>query len=39
MRDKGLCYLCDDPFTQTHNLVYKKLQVHVLETNIRYWHD
>jgi len=38
-RDKGLYYLCDDPFTQTHNLVYKKLQVHVLKTNIRYWDD
>jgi len=23
-RDKGLCYFCDEPFTQTHSLVDKK---------------
>nr|KYP63444.1 hypothetical protein KK1_018013 [Cajanus cajan] len=30
-RAKGLCYFCDEPYSQEHSLTHKKLQVHVLE--------
>lgn len=33
IRVKGLCYFCDEPFTQTHSLTHKKFQKHVLEMN------
>ena len=33
IRAKGLCYFCDEPFTQTHSLTRKKFQIHVLEMN------
>jgi len=29
----GLCYFCDEPFTQSHSLTHKKLHTHVVETN------
>ena len=32
-RAKGLCYFCDEPFTPEHNLICKKLQIHVMEVN------
>ena len=38
-RDKGLCYFCDDHFTQTHSLIHKKLQIHILKTNIRHTNE
>jgi len=28
-RSKGLCYFCDEPFTPTHALTHKKLEIHV----------
>nr|KYP60085.1 hypothetical protein KK1_015533 [Cajanus cajan] len=30
-RSKGLCYFCDEPYSQAHNLTHKKLQLHVIE--------
>jgi hypothetical protein len=34
-RAKGLCYFCDEPFTPTHSLTHKKLQIHVLKVDDR----
>ena len=32
-RAKGLCYLCDEPFTPEHGLSHKTLQMHVMEVD------
>jgi len=34
-RSKGLCYFYDEPFTPTHSLTHKNLEIHVLEVNDR----
>jgi len=32
-RSKGLCYFCDEPYTSTHALTHKQLEIHVLDMN------
>nr|KYP74091.1 Retrovirus-related Pol polyprotein from transposon 17.6 [Cajanus cajan] len=30
-RARGLCYICDEPYSPEHSLTHKKLEVHVME--------
>lgn len=32
-RSKGVCYFYDEPYSEEHNMVHKKLQVHVIEVD------
>jgi len=32
-RSKGICYFCEEPYTPTHALTHKKLEIHVIDLN------